>query len=164
MSTSQSTFFCITDPSAKKSRRCFTPQPMDCSGCLSGRVTSICWLEDPFREPRLGILLSCRGPLASTSPQYLPSSGTRQRAGGSRGVLDELDQLSKAPIEFTVTRYFVARRQIFVGSGPVVGICRLPLQLHGLRVNVFQAAARRVQQVLAIVELDEGSPDLPCGG
>ena len=50
-----------------------------------------------------------------------------------------------------------------MGFGPVVGIGRLPIQLHGLLVNVFQATAPQVQQVLAIVELDEGSPDLPCG-
>ena len=91
---------------------------------------------------------------------FLAGNPTRQRVGGPRGVLDELAQLSKAFIEFSFSCHQIlccSPATIPVGPGPVVGIGRLPLQLHGLPVNVFQATARRVQKVLAIVELDEGS-------
>ena len=117
LSTTHSTFFHQGSIFKKKKTRpetCFTPQPMPCPGCLSTRVTSVCWLDDPLREPRLwnsSVMsrASCKYFASLHSRSVTPQDSAWVALAVSLTRWPSFPRLSLSSPS-SVNRYFVARR------------------------------------------------------
>ena len=66
-----------SQPTDLRLRKCLTPQPMLCPGCLSTTMISICWPDDLLREPPLEFFNHVEG-LAQVLRFVAVSVGTPQ--------------------------------------------------------------------------------------
>ena len=85
---------------------------------------------------------------------------------GPRRVLYEITQASQAVVQFLLGRqmsFCRAAATLPVGSGPVVGIVRLPLQFDGLRARILQVMTRCIIRGLAVVDFPGGNVEAFAG-
>ena len=98
--------------------------------------------------------LSCRRPFEKTSLRCCLSGTPQDRACAALAV-----SFTRSPKIRSFCSEFLCRTPttLPVGSGPVVGTVRLPLQIDGLRARTRQAITRCIMKGPAVVDFPEGN-------